>query len=82
MAAAELGGVINRLGAGLPGRPVGLGPAAAAELVILLEAGPERWPEARLAADASQETRLKLLAGYAAGEIVDPTALAWLLIGG
>lgn len=82
VAAAELGGVINRLGAGLPGRPVGLGPAAAAELVILLEAGPERWPEARLAADASQETRLKLLAGYAAGEIVDPTALAWLLIGG
>ena len=82
VAADELGGVINRLGAGLPGRPIGLSPADAAELVILLEACPERWPEARLAADTSQEMRLKLLAGYAAGDIVDPTALAWLLIGG
>lgn len=80
--AAELGGAINRLGAGLPGRPVGLRPAAAAELVCLLDACPEHWPEASLAAITAQEARFRLLAGYAAGDITDPTALAWLLVGG
>lgn len=80
--AAQLAGAINRLGAGLPGRPVGLRPAAAAELVCLLDACPEHWPEASLAAITAQEARFKLFAGYAAGDITDPTALAWLLIGG
>ena len=80
--AAQLAGAINRLGAGLPGRPVGLRPAAAAELVCLLDACPEHWPEAPLAAITAQEARFKLFAGYAAGDITDPTALAWLLIGG
>ena len=80
--AAQLAGAINRLGAGLPGRPVGLGAAATAELVCLLDACPEHWPEASLAATAAQEARFKLFAGYAAGDITDPTALAWLLIGG
>lgn len=80
--AAQLAAAINRLGAGLPGRPAGLDPAATAELVCLLEACPEHWPEAPLAAVTAQETRLKLFAGYAAGDITDPTALAWLLTGG
>ena len=80
--AAQLAGAINRLGAGMPGRPVGLSPEAAAELVCLLDACPEHWPEAPLAAVAAQEARFKLFAGYAAGDIIDPTALAWLLIGG
>lgn len=80
--AAQLIGAINRLGAGLPGRAVGLRPAAAAELVCLLDACPEHWPEAPLAAITAQEARFKLFAGYAAGDITDPTALAWLLIGG
>lgn len=80
--AAELAAAINRLGAGLPGFAVGLSPAAAAELVCLLDACPERWPEASLAAVAAEEARFKLFAGYASGDIVDPTALAWLLIGG
>ncbi len=80
--AAQLAGAINRLGAGLPGRPVGLRPAAAAEMVCLLDACPEGWPEAPLAGIVAQEARFKLFAGYAAGDITDPTALAWLLIGG
>ena len=77
---AELGGAVNRLGAGLPGCPVGLDPAAAAEFAAQLEACPERWSQARLAAETAQRTRLTLLAGYAAGD-TDPAALAWLLVG-
>ncbi len=80
--AALLAGAIDRLGAGLPGRPVGLSPAAAAELVCLLDSCPEDWPEAPLAAVTAQESRFKLFAGYASGDITDPTALAWLLLGG
>lgn len=80
--AVELAGAINRLGAGLPGRATGLSAAEAAELVCLLDGCPEHWPEAPLAAITAQEARFKLFAGYAAGEITDPTALAWLLIGG
>lgn len=80
--AAQLSGAINRLGAGLPGRAVGLSPAATAELICLLDACPEHWPEAPLAALAAQQARFKLFAGYAAGDITDPAALAWLLIGG
>lgn len=80
--AALLGGAINRLCAGLPGRPVGLGPTAMAELVVLVESCPEPWGEASMAGHAADEGRLKLFAGYAAGEITDTTALAWLLIGG
>lgn len=79
---ARLAGAINRLGAGLPGRPVCLDPIAMAELVVLLDACPERWTAASLAATTADEARRRLFAGYAAGDITDPTALAWLLIGG
>lgn len=79
---AGLEAAINRLGAGLPGRPVGLGHTEQAFLVGLLESCPEGWPEAPLAGATAQVTRQRIQAGYAAGEIVDPTPLAWLLVSG
>jgi len=79
---AGLAGAINRLGAALPGRPVGLGFTEQALLVGLLESCPEDWPEAPLAGTTAQAARQRILAGYGAGEVADPTPLAWLLVSG
>ena len=80
--AAALAAVIGRLGAGLPGYPLGLDPTSQALLVGLLEAVPEGWPEAAEAASTAQGARQQLLAGYASGELVDPAPIAWLLVSG
>lgn len=79
---AGLAAAINRLGAGLPGRPVGLGFTGQALLVGLLETCPEGWPEAPLAGFTAQAARHRILAGYEAGEVDDVTPLAWLLVSG
>ena len=79
---AGLAAAINRLGAGLPGRPVGLGFTAQAQLVGVLESCPEDWPEAPLAGFTAQAARHRILAGYQAGDVTDLTPLAWLLVSG
>ena len=79
---ARLAAAINRLGAGLPGRPVGADFTAQALLVGLLESCPEGWPEAPLAGYTAQAARHRILAGYQAGEVRDLAPLAWLLVSG
>ena len=79
---AGLAAAINRLGAGLPGQPVGLDLVAQAQLVGLLESCPEQWPEAPLAGFTAQATRHRILARYQAAEVDDVTPLAWLLVSG
>ncbi|MDQ7991214.1 MAG: hypothetical protein AAGC63_00255 [Propionicimonas sp.] len=79
---AGLEGSINRLGAALPGHPVGLGFTEQAQLVGLLESCPEDWPESPLAGTTAEAARQRILAGYAAGDLLDPVPLAWLLLSG
>ena len=79
---AEVDGVINRLGATLPGEPVDLDRRQQAMLAGLLDLVPEYWGVAWEAGATAQVTRRRILAAYAAGEVVDPEPLAWLLVTG
>jgi hypothetical protein len=79
---AEVDGVINRLGGTLPGEPVDLDRCQQALLAGLLELVPEYWGVAWEAGATAQVTRRRILAAYAAGELVDPEPLAWLLVTG
>ena len=77
-------GLINALGADLPGEPVGLDAVAQAQLVGLLQLCPEEWPMAPAAAACATKNSRRLLAAVAASDFGDPDdldVLAWLALG-
>lgn len=74
-------GLVNRLGAGLPGQPVGLPEADAGLLIALLRLMPEDWAGRRAATEASEKAAGLLLADHADGLHPAYDGLAWLLLG-
>lgn len=74
-------GLVNRLGAGLPGQPVGLPEADAGLAIALLRLMPEDWAGRRAATEASDKAAALLLADHADGLHPAYDGLAWLLLG-
>ncbi len=74
-------GLVNRLGSGLPGQPMGLSEADAGLAAAVLRLVPETWSTKPAAAAASEKTEALLLADYADGLHPEHEGLAWLLLG-
>ena len=74
-------GLVARLGAGLPGQPVGLAEADAGLAVALLRHVPEGWAEREAATLASEKAAALLLADHADRLHPAHDGLAWLLMG-
>ncbi len=79
-ARAVLNGVINRLGADLPGQPLLLPEADAGYLIALLHLVPETWPERALATATSAKASALLLADHADGLQPGLDGLAWVTL--
>lgn len=75
-----LNGVINRLGADLPGQPLLLPEADAGYLIALLHLVPETWPERALATATSVKASALLLADHADGLQPGLDGLAWVTL--
>ena len=79
-AAAELAGVANRLGGGLPGSAPLVSWAERAQLTGLLELCPPEWEQAAHDALVADKARGQILCAYADGRIRDAEPLAWLML--
>jgi hypothetical protein len=77
---AELAGVANRLGGGLPGSAPLVTWAERAQLTGLLELCPPEWEQAAHYALVADKARGQILCGYADGRIRDAEPLAWLML--
>lgn len=74
-------GLANRLGATLPGEPVGMPASTAGRLVGLLRLCPERADQSARAFATAEKAAGLLLADYADGLHAEWDGLAWLLLG-
>ena len=79
-ASSALAGVVNRLGADLPGQPLLLPEAEAGYLIALLHLVPETWPERDLATATAVKASALLLADHADGLQPGLDGLAWLTL--
>jgi len=74
-------GLVNRLGGGLPGQPIGLSAVDAALAISVLRLVPESWPQRRAASLAAGKGTGLLLADCADGLHPQLDGLGWLLLG-
>lgn len=75
-------GLTHRLGASLPGQPVGLPEADAGLAVALLRHVPEGWPQRQAATAAAEKAAALLLADHADRLHPAHDGLTWVLMGG